>query len=119
MARLGANGPNITYTELDPTKYVVHVSSGSPFLLILAQSFHTDWKLCFTDGPGNCVPDEYHLMVNGVANAWYVMRTGNFTLTLTFSVQELLNIGEIISLIGLMVAFSVFLARFRKYRRVG
>lgn len=90
----------ITYTEINPTKYIVNVNVSEPFFLVSSDSYHKDW-VAYVDGQQ--VPDEYHFMANGYANAWYINKTGTYTITLEYWPQKLFYISSIISITTLIL----------------
>jgi hypothetical protein len=86
---------SVTYEKTNPTKYVLHVNASKPFFLVFSESYHKDW-IAYIDGQR--VPNEYHFMANGYANAWYINKTGIYTITLEFWPQRLFYIGSAISI---------------------
>ncbi|MEM0236094.1 MAG: hypothetical protein QW628_12310, partial [Thermofilum sp.] len=91
---------SLTYERVDPTKYIVHVNTSHPFFMVFSESYHKDW-VAYVDGQQ--IPDEYHFMANGYANAWYINKTGSFTITLEFWPQKLFYIGSTISITTLIL----------------
>ncbi|MCJ7761083.1 hypothetical protein MUP59_08105, partial [Candidatus Bathyarchaeota archaeon] len=91
---------SMTYEEINPTKYAVHVNSTNPFFLVFSESYHKDW-VAYTEEQH--MPDEYHFTANGFANAWYIGKTGIYTITLEFWPQKLFYIGSAISIITVIV----------------
>jgi hypothetical protein len=49
------------------------------------------------------VSDEYHFIVNGYANGWYINKTGTYTITLEFQPQNLFYAGSAISVTTLIL----------------
>lgn len=47
---------------------------------------------------GKQIHNEYHFIANGYANAWYINKTGTYTITLEFWPQKLFYIGAAISI---------------------
>jgi hypothetical protein len=43
------NYPAIIFKRINPTKYVLHVSSSSPFILVFSESYHPLWKAYIQD----------------------------------------------------------------------
>jgi len=65
------------------------------------------------------IPEKYHVLVNGYANAWYIdpneLDTGkNFVITLYFKPQSYFYIGLLISLITFIICVSYLLWDLRK-----
>jgi hypothetical protein len=109
--------PSITYEEINPTKYVVHVDASTPFFLVFSESYDKDWIATID---GQQIPNEYHFTANGFANGWYINKTGIFVITLEFQPQNLFYAGSAISLTTLVICI-VFLSKdkikiiYRKY----
>jgi hypothetical protein len=96
MIPSGAKGPAIVYEKLNPTKYVAHITNASePFFLVFSESYHKDWVAYVN---GEQLPDDQHFMANGYANAWYINKTGTYTITLEFWPQKLFYVGSTISI---------------------
>jgi hypothetical protein len=53
---------------------------------------------------GDSIPDKHHFVVNGYANAWYIDKTGTYTITLYFKPQSLLVLGSIISALSIILS---------------
>lgn len=92
----------ITFQRINPTKYKVKIENATqPFFLVFSESYHKDW-IAYVDGQQ--VPSEYHFMANGYANAWYINKTGTYTVTLEFWPQKLFYIGSAISITTLTIS---------------
>lgn len=93
--------PEIKSQELNPTKYIVHVTDAQgPFLLVFSESFHKAWKAYI-------LPDKEeikeHIQVNGYAQGWQVTGpSGNFQILIKYLPQDWTNIGWLVS--GLALA---------------
>ncbi len=88
--------PDIQFEKIDPTKYIVHIRSTTPFFLIFSEKFDPRWVA----SSGNVTFK--HFKVNFFANGFWVDKTGDFSVTIDFATQELYSIG-------LTVSFSVFI----------
>ncbi|MBN1245720.1 hypothetical protein JXA31_09030 [Candidatus Bathyarchaeota archaeon] len=100
--------PVITFQKLDPTKYEVSVTNAiEPFFLVFSESYHKDWVAYVNDQQ---VPDELHFTANGYANAWYINKTGTFTVTLEFWPQKLFYVGSAISVTTLILC-AIYLSK--------
>jgi len=93
------NVPRITFQKINPTKYIVNVNASKPFFLVFSESYHKDW-VAYIDG--RRIPNEYHFMANGYANAWYINKTGSYDIILEFWPQKLFYVGSAISIITLI-----------------
>jgi hypothetical protein len=83
--------PSVSYEEVNPCKYVAHVSCTSPFLLVFSESQHPLWK-AYVDN-NEISP----MTVNSLANGFFINRTGSFDVVIYFTGQDVANIGLLIS----------------------
>jgi hypothetical protein len=98
--------PLVSASRINPATWVVQVSNAkAPFILVFGQAFNPNWRLYFGETGwlssinSPSLDDRMHYLANGFANAWYVDRSGNFSVTIYFSPQSLVSIGIIISLL--------------------
>jgi hypothetical protein len=82
------NNASVTYEEINPTQYTVHVNSSNPFYLTA----------------------QYHFIANGYANGWYINKTGTYTVTLEFTPQNLFYAGVAVS-ITTLIACTVYVSK--------
>ena len=92
--------PTLTFRRLNPTKYEVQVKTSDPFFLAFLESYDTNWKAYIN---GIQLPGEDHFLINGYANAWYINKTGTYTITLEFWPQKIFTIGSAISITTLIL----------------
>lgn len=106
---LANSPPKIAFERLNPAEYLIHVyNAQGPFILVLSETYDPRWMAYY----GNVdwlssyfvksIPNQAHFIVNGYANAWYIDKTGNYTITLFFEPQRLLVLGSIISIASVM-----------------
>ncbi len=88
------NVTSISYEEINPTQYTVHVNASEPFYLVFSETYDNDWVASIS---GQQIPGQYHFTANGYANGWYINRTGAYTITLEYWPQNLFYIGGAIS----------------------
>jgi|GEM_PF-6853565 len=92
--------PKISFECVNPTFYKVQVyNATAPFVLVFSETFDDGWKAFISER--NQIPDRYHFVANGFANAWYVNQTENFTITLEYVPQRLFNVSLLISILTL------------------
>ena len=84
---------NVVFKQVDPTEYMVHVTSSEPFFLVLSTRFDSEW-VARIDGK----EVDLHLDANGYANAWLVDKTGTFDIILKYKIQDYYNIAMMMSL---------------------
>lgn len=91
---------HISWQRVNPTKYVVGVEGSSgPFYLTFLERYDEGWEAYIED---ESKPVDLHFPVYGYANAWYINKTGDFNLTVTYLPQKMLDVG-------LRVSFLVYL----------
>lgn len=102
------NPPKIIYSELNPTLYKVEVKNAtSPYALVFTQNFDRKWQASIDGVP---IDSLYHFGANGYANAWYITREGDYTITLTYLPQESYDrmvVASVFSVIAL-IAITIF-----------
>lgn len=103
--------PKIEFVEINPAIWQVNVfNATSPFLLIFSEAYDPMWKAYYGEVSWvnalqmDSIPDKYHFIVNGYANAWYINKTGTYTITLYFKPQSFLVIGSIISALSIIIS---------------
>jgi hypothetical protein len=129
-----AAAPRISFEEKDPTTWIVHiVNASTPFILTFNEGYDIGWKAFYGDTSwlGTLyhlqIPDNYHFQANAYGNAWYIDRTGSFSVTLFFGPQTLLSFGIIISMLAISLSLifmirkpiKIFATRVIRLRRVG
>jgi len=101
-------GVIINYTQINPTRYEIKVNNSvGSFYLIFSETYDHDWK-ALVDVEGE-LSEEYHFIVNGFANAWYINKTGSFTITLEYIPQRLYDFGLKVSFLTIAILI-VFIA---------
>jgi hypothetical protein len=109
----GYPSPSISVRRASPVKWVVEVrNSRAPFILEFGETFDSNWKL-YLGEPGwlggfsiPSLDERLHYLVNGYANAWYVDKTGDFSITIYNSAQSLVSMGTLISLLTTLLVFT-------------
>jgi hypothetical protein len=104
--------PSVSYEEVNPCKYVAHVNSTKSFLLVFSESYHPLWKAYV--GNAELSP----IIVNSLANGFYINRTGSFDVVLQFTGQEVADIGLVISGSSTIFAIAVVLVKSAPAKRV-
>jgi hypothetical protein len=104
--------PSVSYEEVNPCKYVAHVNCTTPFLLVLSESYSPLWKAYV--GNEGISP----IIVNSLANGFFINRTGNFDVVLYFTGQDVADIGLMISGGSTILIIAVVLARSTPSKKV-
>lgn len=94
---------SLMYEKVNPTKYVVHINAYQPFFLVFSESYNKDW-IAYVNGEQ--LSDDLHFTANGYANAWYINKTGIYTITIEFWPQKLFYIGFVISITTFILCLS-------------
>ena len=142
-AVLNQSLPQISYKVVNPTKVEVTVTNATqPFLLIFAENYDSQWKAYISSGqtpqqatienmftPQDIfylgkqpLDNQYHLIANGYANAWYIdpqkLNEGtSFTVTLFFVPQAYNYAATILTLIAVTVIASCLVYTYYKQKR--
>jgi hypothetical protein len=104
--------PSVTYEDVNPCKYIAHVNCTRPFLLVFSESYHPLWE-AYVDNK-----EISPIIVDSLANGFFINRTGNFDVVLYFTGQDIANIGLIISASGMILIIAVVLAKSALGRKV-
>ena len=98
--------PNISFVENTPTKVTVHVSNATtPYYLVFRETYDPHWAAFYSNGTE--VNPRDHIAVNGFANAWYMNKTGNYTITLYYTLQTDAWIAWGVSFAALFVTIGI------------
>ena len=100
-----ANNKNIRIEILESTltSYKVlinnHSDSENGLFIVLAQNYDKFWKAYVIKGDKKKqVPEKFHFIANGYANAWFINETGNFIVELYYEPQRYYEISLLVSL---------------------
>ena len=98
--------PDITFIENNPTQVTVHISNATtPFYLVFRETYDPHWAAFYSNGTE--VNPRDHIAVNGFANAWYMNKTGNYTVTLYYTLQTDAWIAWGVSFAALFVTIGI------------
>jgi hypothetical protein len=103
----------LDFDIIDPTYIVVHVNTDRPFTLVFSESYDPWWKAFIGEFEVN-----NHFIINGFANAWYINKTGNFTITLKYHLQESYRLGLTVSFFTSSIIFALLIIPKDKLRQV-
>jgi hypothetical protein len=104
----------LKYTKINPIKYIIHVNTSCPFILVFSESYHKGWVAYVK---GKRLPDTWHLIANGYANAWYINEIGTYDIILEFWPQRLCYIGTLISFITFFFCILYLIRKHLKIER--
>ncbi len=98
--------PDITFIENNPTQVTVHISNATaPYYLVFRETYDPHWVAFYSNGTE--VNPHDHIAVNGFANAWYMNKTGNYTITLYYTLQTDAWIAWGVSFVALFVTIGI------------
>ena len=108
--------PNIRFVENTPTKVTVHVSNAiTPYYLVFRETYDLHWAAFYSNGTE--VNPRDHIAVNGFANAWYMDKTGNYTVTLYYTLQTDAWIAWGVSFAALFVTIGIGIYGWKETRK--
>ena len=108
--------PNISFVEDTPTKVTVHVfNATTPYYLVFRETYDPHWAAFYSNGTE--VNPRDHIAVNGFANAWYMNKTGNYTITLYYTLQTDVWIAWGVSFAALFVTIGIGVYGWKESRR--
>ena len=98
--------PYISYKEISPTliKAKIH-NTTTPYYLVFRETYDPHWAAFYSNGTE--VNPRDHIAVNGFANAWYMNKTGNYTITLYYTLQTDAWIAWGVSFAALFVTIGI------------
>lgn len=97
--------PIIKFDYNNPTLVTVKViNATTPFYLVFRETYGTHWHAYIN---GKLIPSKYHVAVNGFANAWYLNKTGNYTVTIYYTQQTYAWIAIAVSAITLIIVIYI------------
>ncbi len=112
--------PQIAFTESSPVSTIVHISNATtPYYLVFRDTYNPNWGAFYPNGTQ--LSNFNHILVNGFANAWYVNKLGNYTITLYYTSQTIALIAWGISFIGLGITLYLLYTwlKINRLRSVG
>ncbi|MGC8730274.1 MAG: hypothetical protein ACP5RP_02750 [Candidatus Micrarchaeia archaeon] len=79
--------PYLSFVQKSPVQFVVSVyNATSPYYMVFRETYDKYWQAYYTNGTE--IPETRHIVVNGFANAWYMNKTGNYTIVLYYTFQS-------------------------------
>lgn len=108
--------PRVSFVEKTPTNIFVNIlNATAPYYLVFRETYDPAWSAYYSNGTS--VPSKYHIMVNGFANAWYINKTGNYTITLYYTLQTDAWIAWGVSFAALFVTLGIGAYGWREIRK--
>lgn len=98
--------PDISFVEDNPTKVTIHVfNATTPYYLVFRETYDPHWAAFYSNGTE--VNSRDHIAVNGFANAWYMNKAGNYTVTLYYTLQTYADITWVVSFATLFATIGI------------
>ncbi len=88
----------VSHRKIDVTKYVVHVKTTSPVLLMFSEAYNDFWKAYLDD------VEIESIQVNYFTNGFYIPKTGEYDVVVEFTGQRYVTYGGIISILSIAFA---------------
>ena len=103
ISDLSERNVEVNYERVNPTRYIVHIKNESPFILVFSELFNDVWQA------SNHEIVYKHFRANFYANGWLIDKTGEFDIVVEYLPQNLLEIGEKISVISYIIIALAFI----------
>ncbi len=115
MAIPGFEQPTVSFLSDNPVEVTVNViNATTPYYLIFRETYDSHWAASY--GNGMAISALYHIQVNGYANAWYVNKTGSYTITLYYTLQTDAWFSLALSLVGIAILLYIGLLAYKEIR---
>ncbi|MBN1485791.1 MAG: hypothetical protein JXA37_13840, partial [Chloroflexia bacterium] len=100
----------ISYEQVDPTRYRVFVRAQRPFVLALAETYDPLWVASTADVQVSSLP------LGGTINGFFIDKTGSYEIVVEYLPQQWARLGRLLSLLALTLAvpLALFLQRRRR-----
>jgi len=95
--------PSINYEMIDPTRYVAHVESRSPFLLVFTETFDSNWHAQVKGVNATLT----HELVNNFMNGWDVPLEGEYDIEISYQPQRYVEFGGIVFLAACLITVLI------------
>ena len=94
----------------------MHVHNATtPYYLVFRETYDPHWAALYSNGIE--VNHRDHIAVNGFANAWYMNKTGNYTITLYYTLQTDAWIAWAVSFAALFVTVGIGVYGWRETKK--
>jgi hypothetical protein len=93
----------VSYRKIDVTKYMVHVKTTSPILLMFSEAYNDFWKAYLGD------EEIESIQVNYFTNGFYIPKTGEYDVVVEFTGQRYVTYGGIVSILSI-VSVATYIA---------
>jgi len=82
----------VSYTEVNPTKFVVNINSSSPFMLVFSEPYNGLWTAGVAGKIFSSIP------ISGMMNGFWVNRTGQFSIIVEYTPETLFAKGVLVTI---------------------
>lgn len=97
----GTGVVTVSYDTVNPTRYIVRVSTDRPMFIVFSENYHPAWKASTN---GRALP---HFMTNSFANGFYLSEIGDHTVVIEFEHQATYQAYVAISIASLAVLVAL------------
>ena len=101
---LASPPPEVTYSRIDPTEYMVAVRTSEPFILVFNESFDAGWTA--TIEGQDPLP---HFQADSYSNAYVIDNVGEFEIALEYGPQRYFELAVMVSALGFLFAVTALL----------
>lgn len=119
--QISSRPPSVNFERLSATEYRVRVvNATSPFYLVFSETYDPGWKLYGSDLSmvhalsTPTVQESHHFMANGFANAWYLNKTGTYSLTIYYYPQSIYEVSLMLTFVALLFTLVVVVDRHQR-----
>ena len=104
----------ISYEQIDPTRYRVRMRTERPFVLALAETYDPLWVVSGLESPVSSIP------LYGVINGFFLNRTGSYEITVEYQAQQWARLGTLVTSAAMISVGPLYYlcARSAKWRKV-
>lgn len=102
--QLVSSDPAINYYKKNPAKYILHLKNVTkPFIMVFSELYNSGWKAQYMDRQAQLS----HIRTNFYGNGWIIDQYGDFDVVVEFLPQQLLELGEKISVVAYLLTLAM------------
>ncbi|MEM3714870.1 MAG: hypothetical protein QXF82_07985 [Nitrososphaeria archaeon] len=107
------NLPVINFSVKSPTLINAVISNATtPYYLVFRETYDPHWAAFYSNGTQ--INSRNHIAVNGFANAWYMNKTGNYTINIYYTLQTYAWIAWVVSFAAFGITVYIGYLGFKK-----
>lgn len=102
--------PEIKIVQRSATKYTVVISKAvEPFYLVFSENFSKDWRARIVNS--GLINEDKHFLANGYANSWYIEKTGDYKMEISYESEKWFRLFYLISILSIVAAVSYLIVK--------